>query len=124
MIAKSHNFSNLSYKQTEFFVSQQTIDVLIVQDPNSSGQYPKPNANGGRIIFQFDSPVYFSDIGLLDADETQARLIITYADALPEAYKFTSSGDNSVQRVIASKMNVIKFEVLFVIGSGAHNSCD
>jgi hypothetical protein len=71
------------------------------------------------MIFQFDSPVYFVDIGLLDADETQTRLLITYEDNAVETYKFTTFGDNSVQRVIVSKNNVIKLEVLFVTGSGA-----
>jgi hypothetical protein len=32
-------------------------DVLIIQDPNTSSQCPIPNSNGGKIVFQFDSPI-------------------------------------------------------------------
>jgi hypothetical protein len=47
-------------------------------------------------VFQFDSPIYFLDIGLLDADETQARLIVTYSDSVKEIYKFTTIPSNEL----------------------------
>jgi hypothetical protein len=116
---QAKGFSYLTHFTVHYLMIKSTKDVLIIQDPNTSGPCPKPYQNGGRIVFRFDSSVYFSDIGLMDADETQAYLKITYADNVAETYKFTSFGDNSVQRVIVSKANVIKFEVIFITGSGA-----
>ena len=54
----------------------------------------------------------FSDIGLMDIEESKQRMIFTYQNGVKETFTFVGYGDNGVQRVIANKANVRKLEVL------------
>jgi hypothetical protein len=91
----------------------------VVQDPSRLGLCPVPSDEEGIITFEFDKPVFFQDIGLMDSDESSTRLEITYADEIVELFYFDSFGDNAVQRVIVGKFNVIKVEIIFKPSSGA-----
>ena len=90
--------------------------MLVVQESNK--RCPDASQSGGTLTFSFDNPVLLSDIGLMDVDESDQRMIVTYADGVAETFTYSSFGDNSVQRVLASKLNVKKVEVIFP-GSGA-----
>ena len=90
--------------------------MLVVQE--SDKDCPDASQSGGTLTFSFDNPVLLSDIGIMDADESDQRMRVTYADGVAETFTYSSFGDNSVQRVLASKLNVKKVEVVFP-GSGA-----
>ena len=92
------------------------IDVLVVQESNKV--CPDANQSGGTLTFSFDNPVLLSDIGLMDVDESGQRMKFTYADGVAETFTYAGFGDNAVQRVLASKFNVKKVEIIFP-GSGA-----
>ena len=55
---------------------------------------------------------------MMDVDEENQRLKVTYADGVSETFTFPGFGDNAVQRVQMNKQNVMKVEVMFP-GSGA-----
>jgi hypothetical protein len=74
---------------------------------------------GGTLSFLFDTPVYFHDLGLLDMDEPDSRLQVTYFDDVVEFFNFNRFGDNSLQRVLLGKPNVKKLELVFQKGTGA-----
>jgi len=91
-------------------------NVLIIQESNKI--YPDDNGGGGSIMFHFDDPVLVSDVGMMDIDETSQQLKFTYADGSTESYGYVGLGNNSVQRVICNKSNVVKMEIVLP-GSGA-----
>jgi hypothetical protein len=99
--------------------STQLPDVLILQDPFFWHTCPKPSFVAGRISFIFEAPVYFHDLGVLDMDEPDSRLEIAYSDDVVEYFNFIRFGDNAVQRVIVSKPNVKKMELVFQVGTSA-----
>jgi hypothetical protein len=68
---------------------------------------------GGTLSFRFDVPVYFHDLGLLDMDEADSRLQLTYSDGVVEFFNFYRYGDNSVQRIVIRKPNVKLLELVF-----------
>jgi hypothetical protein len=82
----------------------------MIQETNTI--FPKANKNGGNITFAFDKPVLVSDIGLLDIDETNQKLIFEYQKKNVEIFTFRGLGDNSVQRVIVNKFRVTKLIVV------------
>ena len=84
------------------------VDVLIVQDLKTLGECSVPYSNDIGIIFEFDFPVYLQDIGLMNAVETSASLEVTYADEVIESFPIHTFGNNSVQRIIVDKANVIR----------------
>lgn len=86
--------------------------VLIIQQGGRGGE-PSDNARGGTLRFDFEKPVFFSDIGLMDIDEKDHRLIFTTSDGSKKLFTFKGFGDNGVQRVIANQYDVIKLEVVF-----------
>jgi hypothetical protein len=92
------------------------VDVLIVQDLKTVGECPVPYSNGTGIIFEFDSPVYFQDIGVMNAVGTSASLEVTYADEVMESIPIHAFGNNSLQRVIIGKANVIRSKLNVVKG--------
>ena len=63
--------------------------------------YPKANRYGGNITFEFDAPVFISDIGFIDIDESNQKLVFVFSDEKTETYTYRELGDNAVQRVIA-----------------------
>jgi hypothetical protein len=83
---------------------------LIIQESNKLA--PDDVWNTGNLTFSFGEPVLFSDIGLMDIEESKQRMIFTYEDGRKEIFTFVGYGDNGVQRVIANKPNVRKLEVL------------
>jgi hypothetical protein len=87
------------------------VDVLII--PGTDDNCLNANDQGGRLSFQFQNPVLFSDIGLMNADQSDQLIEITYADDVIESFAFKSFGINGVQRVIVSRYNVIKVGVVF-----------
>jgi hypothetical protein len=93
-----------------------STDVLIVQESDKS--CPDSNPQGGTLKFVFDTPVLVSDIGLMDVDEEEQRIRITYDDGVSELFAYSGFGDNAVQRVICNKLNVKELEVIFP-GTGA-----
>lgn len=54
----------------------------------------------------------------MDVDEKEQRIKITYDDGVSELFAYPGFGDNAVQRVICSKLNVKILEVFFP-GTGA-----
>jgi hypothetical protein len=95
------------------------LDALILQDPNSKDTCPNPTSTGGILSFSFDTPVFFHDLGVLDMDEADSRLQVTYSDDVVEFFNFARFGDNSVQRVVVGKPYVKKLELQFTTGTGA-----
>jgi hypothetical protein len=91
----------------------QDTDALILQTSSKSGTCPIPSSIGGTLSFNFDTPVYFHDLGVLDMDESDSRLEMTYSDDVIESFNFERFGNNAVQRVIVSKPNVKKMELVF-----------
>lgn len=89
---------------------------MIVQE--SKKDCPDANPLGGTIKFEFDTPVLVSDIGLMDVDEAEQRIKITYDDGVTETFTYPGLDDNAVQRVICNKLNVKILEVIFP-GTGA-----
>jgi hypothetical protein len=83
------------------------VDVLIVQDLNALEECPVPYSNNIGINFEFDFPVYLQDIGLINAIETTASLEVTYVDNVIESFPIHTFGNNSVQRIVIDKANVI-----------------
>jgi hypothetical protein len=67
-----------------------------------------PYKYGGALTFDFDFPIYFQDIGLMNVVDAPASLELTYADDFIESF-----GPNSVQRVLVDKANVIRLKVMF-----------
>ena len=49
----------------------------------------------------------------MDVDEDNQRIRIHYADGFFETFTYAGFGDNAVQRLIASKINVVKVELSF-----------
>lgn len=94
-----------------------SLVVLIIQQGGRGGE-PSDNARGGTLRFDFEKPVFFSDIGLMDIDEKDQGLIFTSSDGSRKLFTYKGFGDNGVQRVIANQYDVIKLEVVFP-GSGA-----
>ena len=98
-------------------LSQNCVDVLIVQESNKS--VPDDNVGGGTITFEFAKPVLFSDIGLMDIIfSQQQKMVFTYEGGGVETFTYNSigggdGGDNAVTRVIANKRNVRKVDVIF-----------
>jgi hypothetical protein len=90
--------------------------VLVIQETDKA--CPDATHNGGTLTFSFDTPLLISDIGMMDVDEENQRLKVTFADGVSETFTFSGFGDNAVQRVQMNKQNVIKVEVMFP-GSGA-----
>lgn len=101
----------LSNQLLPFVTFHFLADVLVVQESNK--ECPDSNGQGGTITFEWDTPVLLSDIGLMDADEDNQRIRIHYADGYFETFAYDGFGDNAVQRVVASKLNVVKLEVIF-----------
>jgi hypothetical protein len=85
-------------------------DVLIIQESNTV--ITKANKKGGNITFDFDKPVFLSDVGLINVDESLQNLLFLYADGSSETFAFIGLGDNSVQRVIANKFRVRRLVVI------------
>lgn len=79
---------------------------------------PNSNSFGGSIKFIFDTPVLISDIGLMDVDEAEQRINITFADGVSELFAYPAFGDNAVQRIIFGTLNVKTLEIIFP-GTGA-----
>jgi hypothetical protein len=76
-------------------------------------------ATGGTMAFTFTTPVLFSEIGLMDIPNTNLQsLVFTYQDGMVETFAYKGLGDNSVQRVIANKMNAEAGCVCPLFGSG------
>lgn len=55
----------------------------------------------------------FSDIGFMDIDETDQRIIFEYSDGSRKEFTFQGFGDNGVQRVIANQYDVVRAIILF-----------
>jgi hypothetical protein len=89
---------------------------LVVQESNKP--CPDSNPQGGTLKFTFDTPVLISDIGLMDVDEAEQRIRITYDDGVSEVFAYPGFGDNAVQRVICNKLNVKILEIILP-GTGA-----
>ena len=71
------------------------------------------------MAFTFTTPVMFSKIGLMDIPNANLQsLIFTYQDGMVETFTYKGLDDNSLQCVIANKMNALKLDV-FVPYSGA-----
>jgi hypothetical protein len=85
--------------------------VLVIQE--SSKACPDSSQSGGNLTLSFDNPVLLSDIGMMDVDEADQRMIVTYADGYSETFTYAGFGDNAAQRVLCSKLNVKKVEVIF-----------
>jgi hypothetical protein len=89
---------------------------LIIQEANVTN--PLASTYGGNITFDFDSPVLLSDIGLIDVDEFDHKLIFFYQDGASEIFTYRGLGDNAVQRVIANKFLVKKLIVILTGTAG------
>jgi hypothetical protein len=85
-------------------------DALIIQE--NATTFPKANRYGGNITFEFDIPVFISDIGFIDIDESNQKLVFVFSDGRKETYTYRELGDNAVQRVIANKFRVKKLIVV------------
>jgi hypothetical protein len=92
------------------------LDILIVQESNTT--VPKANQFGGNITFDFETPVLVSDIGLIDIDEGDQKLIFTFKDGGIESFAYQGLGDNAVQRVIVNKFLVKKLVVVLTGTAG------
>ena len=88
-----------------------TADVLVVNQSNS--EEPEPNQKGGIITFHFDNPVLFSDIGIIDADSAEHRIIFGYSDGSSSTFTYRGFGNNSLQRVLCNQDHVIQVDVIF-----------
>jgi hypothetical protein len=89
---------------------------LIIQESLTS--YAKANSFGGNITFDFDTPVLVSDIGLIDVDEGDQRLILTYENGSMEIFVYRGFGNNAVQRVIINKFFVKRMVVMLKGSAG------
>ena len=83
--------------------------MLIIQDKKTST--PNDSPGGGRIKISFKDPVLFSDIGMMDIEETAQTLKFTYSDGKRKTFGYTGFGDNGVQRVVANQYDVTSVEV-------------
>lgn len=83
----------------------------MIQEHDSA--IPDDSQWGGTIRFDFDTPVLFSDIGLMDIDETTHSFTFTYAEGAKKTYSYVGYGDNAVQRVITNQYDVTRLEVFF-----------
>jgi hypothetical protein len=86
--------------------SSRFSDALIIQENATS--FSKANRHGGNLTFEFDAPVFISDIGFIDIDDINQMLVFEFFDGKIETYTYRELGDNSVQRVIANKFRVKK----------------
>jgi hypothetical protein len=77
---------------------------LIIQEANT--EFVKANSKGGNITFDFPLPMFVSDIGLIDVDEADQKLIFVYVEGKRETFTYRGLGDNAVQRVITNKPSV------------------
>lgn len=84
---------------------------MIIQE-NDNG-IPDDTQWGGNIRFDFDAPVLFADIGLMDMDESAHTFKFTFADGATKTYSYVGYGDNGVQRVITNQYNVVQLEMYF-----------
>jgi hypothetical protein len=83
---------------------------LIIQDISSS--VARASNYGGNITFVFDVPVFVSDIGFIDIDQTDQKLVFTYENGRSETFTFLGLGDNAVQRVVANQFRVKQIVVI------------
>ena len=91
--------------------SIKVLDVLIIQDNPST--FARASSYGGNITFVFDIPVFVSDIGFIDIDQTDQKLVFTYQSGKSEIFTFLGLGDNAVQRVVANQFRVKQIVVIF-----------
>jgi hypothetical protein len=95
-------------------------DVLVAQDTFFDWDIcPRPRVFGGKLSLIFETPVFFHDLGVLDMNELDSSLQLTYSDNVVEFFTFARFGVNAIQRVIVSKPNVKKLELTFGLGSSA-----
>lgn len=92
--------------------------VLIVSEDGDQDD-PDDNAGLERVIFEFDEPVKFYSIGLIDTEE-QGYLFVYDADGkkIEDGTKLPTMGDGETERLKVDATNVKKIEVEFH-GSGA-----
>jgi hypothetical protein len=93
-----------------FNLLNENVDVLIIQDISSS--VARASNYGGNITFVFDVPVFVSDIGFIDIDQTDQKLVFTYENGRSETFTFLGLGDNAVQRVVANQFRVKQIVVI------------
>ena len=109
----------LTVKYIYISVSHQSVvlcyyyysDALVIQEANTS--YPRANSSGGKLTFTFDAPVLLIDIGLIDMEESNSQVILTYQSGAKETVYYSGLGENSVMRLILNKLKVMKLEVVF-----------
>jgi hypothetical protein len=90
-------------------------NVLIIQDSNKRIKIPDDNVNGGSILFEFETPVLFESLGLLDMDYASFITILTESDSgemeeLP-TIDIELLGDNSFQTMNINVENVKQLRV-------------
>jgi hypothetical protein len=83
----------------------------VIQEANTS--YPRANSSGGKLTFTFDAPVLLIDIGLIDMEESNSQVVLTYQSGAKETIYYSGLGENSVMRLIINKVKVTKLEVVF-----------
>ena len=85
--------------------------ALVIQESNK--ERPDDNWKGGTIRFEFQEPVLFSDIGVMDIDEVDQRIRFFFSNGSKKTYTYRGLGSNSVQRVIANQYDVVRVDVIF-----------
>ncbi len=93
-------------------------NVLILSGDGDSSD-PDDAASGGTFVFEWDNPVDFKSIGIMDIEEPGSRIITYDADGNElGTYEIPPLGDNSVQTVDLNAQNISSMKVFFR-GSGA-----
>jgi len=89
-------------------------NVLIIQEKNANLAQPDDNVDGGVIVFDFETPVYVYEIGLLDMDyEASLEITSSKLGGTPtvKTIPITSLGDNSYQVVSIDTLNVLQIKL-------------
>jgi hypothetical protein len=85
-------------------------NVLIIQENNNNPNIPDDNEGGGTIAFNFSQSTQFvAEIGLMDIDKLNSKIIIVYEGEVGLAQKTIDIpvyGDNSVQTLPINIANV------------------
>jgi hypothetical protein len=84
--------------------------ILILQE--TIGLAPDDNATGGRLGFNFASPVSISDISIIDCDETYTEIRLFDSNGVQtHTFQAANLGDNSFQTIVIGVDNVSRLEV-------------
>ncbi len=95
---------------------QNLGNLLIISEDGDPGD-PDDESSGGEIRLGFANPTYIGALKLVDIDQNNSKVKVTFGTGQTQTINLSNTGDNSVQTVFVNQGNVTQITI-DLTGSG------